>query len=238
MVIKKKVLATLALALLLSGPATYANASVERSGTEAVDDALDLYWGKTQVMTALQRRNNPRDFRHEFTIYSGVLPNEGFFSFYPVGGRYNFFFLEDYGVEAWGAYMLKANSELKTFLQTTFSSAVLGDVPSTIEFMAGLDFVWTPIHGKFAIFASKLTHFDVYLAIGPTFFGTKAFIDGVETQEMKIGGHLGIGIRLFLTDFLALRLGYHQHFYGATGGASSTPAEFNMGVSFWTPADE
>jgi len=235
--------ALLAGLLLSAAPAmaqpSPANAQADEPlDTRAVDDRLDLYWGQQREILPLQRRNHAHEMRHEFTLFSGVVPNERFFSFYPIGLRYDFFFDNDYAVEVWGAYLIQASSELNSFLSTEFNEAVMGDIPPQMQFMTGVSFVWSPLHGKFAAFSSKLTHFDVYLVTGLTILGTREFNDGAESSAVSAGGHLGLGFRVQFLEWMAAKFEYRQHFYPATGGATATPAEFNFGISFWTPGGE
>ena len=55
---------------------------------------------------------------------------------------------------------------------------------------------------------------------------------------VNAGAHLGIGFRVQFLDWMAAKFEYRQHFYGAQGGATSTPTELNFGLSFWTPGGE
>jgi outer membrane beta-barrel protein len=209
--------------------------------TEAVDEALDLYWGKQREITPLERRNHSHASRHEFTLFSGIIPNERFFSFYPVGLRYDLFFHNDFALEVSGAYMIPSPSALNTFFDDNSRQLgdVLGEVNSgALVFLSGLSFVWSPIHGKFAAFTAKLTHFDVYVAAGVTVLGANEIEDGQESLTVTAGGHIGFGFRVQFVEWMAAKFEYRQHFYDATGDATNTPAEFNFGISFWTPGGD
>ncbi len=232
----------LAFAVPALGGTAHAQAPPADSGqgldTGAVDNALERYWGKKQEVPALKRRKVRKAWRHEFSIYSGVIPNERLFSLYPIGGRYNLYFHENYGVEVSGAYLIRVDGELKDFLDANFGPAVIGDIPPTPQWNMTLDFVWTPIHGKFEAFTEKLTHFDVNITAGLTILGTSGEENGKDVTHVEPGGNIGLGMRLTLLEFLAVRLDYRQHFYAAKGGATSTPAELTFGVSFWTPQSD
>ena len=246
----------LAAVLLLSAPVSAQSpASTDVPlDTSAVDDALELYWGQQQKDTAVERRNHPRELRHEFTIYSGIVPNERLHVFYPLGARYNLFFTDDLGMEVFGSYMLKAESEIYDFYLTNpdMDKTLLGaqdELPPELLFMTGASFVWSPVHGKFAAFGAKLTHFDFFLSVGFTLLGTtqlessaaagSAADENVDsTLVANPGGHVGVGIRIQFLEWFAARLEYRQHFYGAIRDATPAPAEFNLGFSFWTPGGE
>lgn len=206
--------------------------------TKPVDDALERYWGEKQEVPALKRRKHKKSWRHEFSIYSGVVPNERLFSLYPIGARYNLYFHENYGVEVSGAYLIRVDSELKNFLDGNFGPAVIGDIPPTPQWNMTIDFVWTPIHGKFEAFTEKLTHFDVNIVAGLSILGTDGQELGKSVSYVEPGANIGLGMRITLLEFMAVRLDYRQHFYAAKGGATSTPAELTFGVSFWTPQSD
>ena len=217
--------------------------------TTAVDEALDLYWGQQRKITPLERRNHDHAWRHEFTLYGGIVPNERFFSFYPLGARYDLFFHNDFAAELWGAYLIGTPSALNEFYNdnATLGETALGTLPPELTFMGGASLIWSPIHGKFALFSSKLTHFDVYLATGLTILGTTSEERCTNPNDadtcsggdaITAGGHIGFGFRVQFLEWMAAKIEYRQHFYGATEGATTAPAEFNFGISFWTPGGE
>ncbi|MGB0589064.1 MAG: outer membrane beta-barrel domain-containing protein [Myxococcota bacterium] len=248
-------MALLAVVMLAGAPA-FAQAPSSADApmdTSAVDDALDLYWGQQQSDTAVERRNHPRALRHEMSVYTGIIPNERFHVFYPLGARYNLFFSDDIGMELWGAYTFKVASEIYTFYleDEGMDATLLGaqsELPPELLFMTGASFVWSPIHGKFAAFGSKLTHFDFFIAAGFTLLGTtqiesNASADSLTSNSTTTltanpGGHIGLGLRLQFLDWFAARIEYRQHFYEAILDATPAPAEFNIGFSFWTPGGE
>jgi outer membrane beta-barrel protein len=242
--------------VMLAGPPASAQASTSADApmdTSAVDEALDLYWGQQQKDTAIERRNHPRTLRHELTIYSGIIPNERLHVFYPLGARYNLFFTDDFGMELWGAYTFKVASEIYAFYleDEGMDPTLLGaqsELPPELLFMTGASFVWSPVHGKFAAFGAKLTHFDFYISAGFTMLGTTQIesnasastLNNASTTTLTAnpGGHVGLGLRLQFLDWFAARLEYRQHFYAAVKDATPAPAEFNIGFSFWTPGGE
>ena len=234
------------LAFLLSLPAANAFAAdPEPAGdsavteTKALDERLEKYWGtEMREIEVLQKRLHRKEGRHEFSLYFGVIPNDEFYSYYPIGARYDYFFAEDFGLELWGSYLIRVESGLETFLEANFNKSLLVDVPQSLQWLAGANFIWSPIHGKIGIFAEKLAHFDAHLAFGVGAIGTTVRQLGEEQGKVDIAGNLGIGLRFFMTDDIALRFDYRQFFYPAEGGGLTHPAELTLAVSFWTAAPE
>jgi len=207
--------------------------------TPALDDRLLKYWGtEMREIETLQKRLFRKDSRHEFSLYFGVIPNDEFFSYYPIGGRWNYFFAEDFGIEVWGSYLIRVKSELEEFLESNFNESLLVDIPQSLQWLAGANFLWSPVHGKLGMFADKLAHFDAHLAFGVGAVGTTVRELGDEKGKVDIAGNIGIGLRFYITRDIALRFDYRQFFYPAEGGGLSHPAELTLAISFWTSAPE
>ncbi len=236
---------TAAMTTVAGAPAAHAAEGDPMEDTRKLDEALKKYWGnEMREVDALQKRLYRKDQRWEFELYTGVIPNDEFFSYYPLGGRVDYFFAEDFGLEVWGSYLIRVASDLESFLEDNFNESLIVDVPESLQWLAGVNFLWSPVHGKLGIFTDTLGHFDVHLAFGAGVIGTT--VRQLEKEESRIvpAGNVGVGMRFFLTESIALRFDYRQFFYAAaqldngTGGGLSHPAELTLGVSFMTAAPE
>ena len=235
-ILKKVVAATVCMTLLIPGVAAAAEDVPE--DTSALDDALELHWAKKREVKIIQKRLFMKDSRHEFTIFSGVIPNDEFFSYFPIGGRYDYYFQEDFALEIFGSYLVQVNSELQDFLEETSLEQIFVEIPQALEWLAGASILWSPLHGKFGAFTTKLVHFDVYLAFGAGIIGTKVVDADTREESSKFdpSANIGLGVRLYLTDLVSLRFDYRQYFYPAETGGLAYPAEITLGVSFFTAA--
>jgi outer membrane beta-barrel protein len=72
-------------------------------------------------------------------------------------------------------------------------------------FLVFTDLVWSPVHGKFRLFADSIVHFDLYGVAGV----------GVIDNSTSFGaaGQLGLGARVWLSPSWALRLDVRDHLY-------------------------
>ena len=52
----------------------------------------DLYWADKRKIDAIQKRNFLKESRHEFTLHTGIVPNDEFYTYIAMGGRYTYFF--------------------------------------------------------------------------------------------------------------------------------------------------
>ena len=227
---------SVALILVMAAPA--AHAEDIPTDTSVVDTELDMYWAKNRELRTIQKKLYLKDKRHEFTLFGGVIPNDDFFSYVPMGARWNYYFTEDLGAEVWGEYVLANETDLKNFLQENTLYAILVEIPQTLEWMAGASLLWSPFHGKFALFTTKLVHFDFHVAFGAGVIGTNIIDEATKETDTKVdpSGSVGLGIRMFIDDMFAVRLDYRQYFYPADTGGIAHPAEMTLGVSMWTSA--
>jgi outer membrane beta-barrel protein len=208
-----------------------------------LDEDLDKYWGERREIRTIQKRLFLKDTRHEFTVYSGVIPNDDFKVYFPLGGRYDYYFSEDIALEIAGAYVFNTETKLRDFLVSEFEGGGGVDaqifLTETLQWYAAADVKWSPFHGKIGLFTNKLFHFDFNIAAGVGVVGTEVDPPGANdpnTTEYKIAGNVGAGAAAYILDWMAIRLDYRHFFYEFHGGGLSYPAEITLGVAFFTAA--
>ncbi len=240
----KWLLLAISMAVVLgAGPALAAEPADDvPQDTSALDERLIEYWGtELREIETLQKRLFRKEDRHEFGIYFGVIPNDEFYSYYPLGLRWDYFFAEDFGVEVGGSYLIRVESELESFLEDNFNESLLVDIPQSLQWLASANFLWSPVHGKIGMFSDKLTHFDAHLAFGVGAIGTTVRQLGEEVSKVDISGNVGLGLRFYLTEDIAMRFDYRQYFYPAdpeSGGGLAHPVELTLTFSLWTAAPQ
>ncbi len=214
------------------------------SAEDPLEHEFDLYWGEQRDITNIHKRLFQKDGRHEISIFGGVIPNDDFFVYYPVGLKYDYYFSEDFALEVSGAYLIGVNSELEDFIETTLAPGSYEvNLPQALEWKAGAGVMWTPVYGKFGAFATKLAHFDFGIALGIDVLGTKVAKTGAtvtEQSRIDVGGNVGATVRFFVWDFIAIRLDYRHTFYNGRNAEDesrglSHAAEITLGLGFWTP---
>lgn len=208
-----------------------------------LDNELDKYWGERREIRTIQKRLFLKDTRHEFTVFSGVIPNDDFKVYFPLGGRYDYYFSEDIAMELSGAYAFNTQTKLRDFLVSEFEQGGGVDaqifLTETLLWYASLDGKWSPFHGKIGLFTTKLFHFDFNIAAGVGVVSTEFDAPGANTPPetmYKIAGNVGAGAAGYVNDWLGIRLDYRHFFYEFEGGGLSYPAEITLGVAFYTSA--
>lgn len=217
-----------------AAPATAPATSSDEVGTGTVDGDLDLYWGAKRDVSVVQKRLFTKDGRYEFTLFGGVIPNDPFLTYIPVGGRFNYYFLESISLEVAGSWTgLQSDSELAAFLKNERQINAQVDLLDIQQWRANAGVVWSPFYGKLALLQRKLGHFDMSLMGGFGALGVqspKADRTGFE-NNIKPEGVLGAGMRFFLSDRFSLRVDFRQGIFQKIGGGVSTPSEITLGVS-------
>lgn len=205
-----------------------------------LDRYLDKYWGKTRDVEVVEKRLYEKSGRHEFGLFFGMIPNDEFLLYYPLGVRYDFFIVDSFAVELFGTYVLSNKSDLAGFLSDEtdgFGIDVDSGIPEIIEWNAGLAGVWSPLHGKIGIFTEKLFHFDWHLAAGVAGLGTSVrpkLTEGDRTSRTAFGGLIGTGLRIYVAEQGALNLNYRNFIYTRDDGVMAFPAELTFGAAFFT----
>jgi len=204
---RRPLAAALAAALLLLAPAA------ARAGNKA-----DAFEGKIRPVSG---QLYGKAGRFELTP-SGLLSlNDAFFTKYFGGLKATWHFSEFLSVS--GEYATGAAARTGSAVVCPAnqgcrpaSTAELYQVPGRITSLASLEGAWTPVYGKLNVFAEKVAHFDLGLFAGVDLVGHEAVqaagaADDLVAAGQKpptksaLGGHVGLGVRLFLGDAVALR---------------------------------
>ena len=210
----------------------------EELGEGSVDADLELYWGGRRDVAVVQKRLFTKDGRAEVSLFSGIIPNDPFLTYIPVGGRFNYYFVESIALEVAGAFVgdaLQVDSELTEFLKNNKSIDANVDLLDIQIWRAGASVVWSPFYGKLALLQRKLSHFDINVAAGFGVVQTDSPNEdrtGVESKY-KAEGIVGGGLKVFLTPDFSLRVDFRQFIFQKIGGGVSTPSEVTLGVSFF-----
>ncbi|MCA9562689.1 MAG: outer membrane beta-barrel domain-containing protein, partial [Myxococcales bacterium] len=209
---------------------TFASAQDDEAQvTGPLADELQDFWGEQRGTIVLQRRLYEKDGRHQITIWGGVIPNNPFLDYYPIGLRYGFYLLESLAIEVDGSYIgetFRSESDLSVFLE---ERGVNVDLLDLTQWRAHFGLNWSPFYGKLAFLGLKLVHFDLNLFAG---FGVVQIenitVDRLGTEtEIRPEGSLGAGFNFYINDTFSIRFDYRQYLSEKTGGGVSNPSEIS-----------
>jgi len=198
-----------------------------------------MYWAGLREVYTVQKRVFQKQGRFALTGYAGLIPNNAFEQYFPVGLRLNYFVLENIGLELASSYAFKASTGLQDLLSEPLpglaaQSILVGDTQIS---HTNFGIVWSPFYGKTAFYNSILNYFDVYLFAGAGLVITETVPDfNAEAEsEFKPEGALGAGIAFYLGEHAAIRIDYRQFIFAKVEGVGgvATPSEVSAGFSWF-----
>ena len=148
----------------------------------------------------VQRRQY--QLKHELTVSAGFLPLDAFYKALTVNVGYTYHFNPHF---AWrvarGTFSKPFSTGLRKEIEGQYGLQVT-DFPE-VHWIVGSDLVWNALYGKAAFMNSALLHGGLYLSAGADLVVTQATL----APGVAVGG----GLRLFVTDWMSLRLEVLDH---------------------------
>jgi outer membrane beta-barrel protein len=220
-----------------SAETSSASDSGEQSGPEPeVDPDADNYWSKVREVYTVQKRPFEKVNRLSVTLYGGLIPNNIFERYYPVGLRLNYFILENIGLELAGSY---------AFTQKTPVNDVAGEssginandirIGDSQVSHSNFGIVWSPFYGKSALYDEDIGYFDLFVmgGVGLAVTQTRQQINQPPETTAKTEGVLGAGLAWYFPDHAAVRLDYRQFVFQKVTGGVANPSEVSLGATWF-----
>lgn len=198
-------------------------------------------FGAGRAIKTIQRRLFAKFGRLEFSLSSGIIPNDPFIFYIPTGLRVGYHFNEALALELSGGYLgegLRAESNLRDQLKvqkvdrTRISNIKLLDQQVV---RTDLAIMWSPIFGKVAVMNNGLVHFDFNIVGGAGYLLTESENELLETEYgHTVEGVVGGGFKFYFLERLAVRADFRQYIYGKQEGGVANPSEISLGFSVFT----
>lgn len=222
-----------------------ANAMAQTDSTKPLEVKKDgeklspddpMYWATVRGIQTIQKREILKDGRLAVTAYAGLIPNNIFEQYFPVGARLNYYLLESLSVELSGSYAIGSETDLRKYVQDdqgiNASGVLLGDVQ-----IAHVTFgvTYSLLFGKTAWRNKTVQYFDVYVFGGAGVVIKETTSDFGREPETSgdVEGALGLGVQYFLNNDMALRLDYRQFIFPKVTGGVANPSEISLGFSYF-----
>jgi outer membrane beta-barrel protein len=216
-----------------AAPAPAAEAAKGPAVSES-DETME--WAKRRGVETVQKRSVQKVDRLAITAYTGMIPNNIFEKYYPVGLRLDYYILENIGVELSGAYAFAADTGLIDELSDPQGSGATGVLLGDTQ-LAHFNFgvTWSPVFGKTTFLNGAINYFDMYLFAG---FGllvkqTESDFNAEPSTGVAPEGALGAGLMFFLSNDWAVRADYRQFVFQKVTGGVANPSEVSLGVSYF-----
>lgn len=188
---------------------------------DAVPPGSRLDWAARREIRVIQKRAMLKEGRHGISIFTGVVPNDDFFTYVALGLGYRYYFSEDFALHIRGTYTPPVKTGLQPLLEKSRADEPPGlglivRLPQTLlgYGLAGVD--WNLLHGKLGFFSTRLIEFDFALNFGVGMVLTQIIDQGKESQPVNVfdpAGNVGATLQIYLSDRFALGLDYTQLFY-------------------------
>jgi len=199
------------------------------------------YWAKVRNIQTVQKRQFQKVNRFAATVYGGVIPNNIFEQYFPLGVRLNYFILENIGVELAGSRSFESSTSLRGVLEEPDGiNADSIKVADSQVWHTNFGILWSPTYGKAAFYDDAIGYFDMYLFGGAGMAVTKTpeFAGQPEEDEPlnpKVEGVLGFGLAWYLNQNLAVRGDFRQFLFRKNEdvGGVANPSEISLGASWF-----
>jgi outer membrane beta-barrel protein len=154
-----------------------------------------------------------KKYRLELAPFAGITLNDPLIRHYSFGADMNFYVTDVLSVGLEGQYFIKELSERESLVGLQY---YLVPTLNKLKFHYALALGYVPGYGKFGLFNKWIVHWDLTFALGvgrnrteiiPRAFGDKSFTND------NIVGHVGLGVRLFVLDWLTLSATFRDYMY-------------------------
>lgn len=172
------------------------------------------------AVQVVQRRQF--QLKHELTVSAGFLPLDAFYKAITGNVAYTYHFSQNF---AWriarGTFSQPFSTGLRKQIQEQYKLQVT-DFPE-VHWMLGSDLVWNALYGKMAFMNSALLHGGLYFFVG----GDLVLTQNGAGPGIAAGG----GLRLFVTDWLSVRIEALDHFVIAKSPFNVVDLQIAMAVN-------
>ena len=220
----------------------------------AAQSKSDAFAGKIPPVSGQLFRTTGRV---ELTLGAALSLNDAFFTKYFGSAKVTYHLNEFWSVGAYasgGATSPTNSAVLCTSSEgcSNAGEALLRQVPGRISAIVGLEGAWTPVYGKLNVLAEQVGHFDLSILAGPDLIFHDEVLSaqdaaimeasgGSPASQTAIGGHFGLGARLFLAQWCALRLEVKDYVYAVDVPNNGSGSDWQnqlfteLGFSFFLP---
>jgi outer membrane beta-barrel protein len=172
-------------------------------GAQCIDEAIRDELNARRKYRGVQKRLFQKAGRHELSAMGGLYAADLLSSSYLLQGAYSYHFTEDLGLEASFAYTRAESDLVRIVEEDTSFTALRLDTPVYI-YQGHL--LWSFAYGKLRWFNGSISRFDFHLALGG------GVTDNQTAEGLMLSG--GLGMKLYMTQWLALRLDLRDQVMG------------------------
>lgn len=200
------------------------------------------YWSEVRKIQTVQKRQFQKVGRFAVSVYGGMIPNNIFEQYFPVGVRLNYYILENLGLELAGSYAFSSQTAVEGVLKEGGQGIGASGLRLAGIQIAHSNFglVWSPFYGKVSFYDETIGYFDMYLFGGAGVVLTKAETQFNQprsqiTPSVKPEGVMGAGLAFYFLNNASIRLDFRQFAFQKTKGVQgvANPSEVSLGLGWF-----
>jgi outer membrane beta-barrel protein len=181
----------------------------------------------------IQHRMFQKKNRHELGFSFGILYDNPFVFYEMLPVHYTYHFRESVAFEGTATF---AFGQEKGLVESLRQPPIGADVKveRIKRFYTG-NFLWSPIYGKFNIFASKIFHFDFFLTTGFGYMQNKVTVENTNTNHFTF--NVGAGIKFYLNEWFIVRVDFKNFTWkeGEPFNDTTNSRLLSVGCGFFFP---
>ena len=182
----------------------------------------DSAWAESDAIVVIQRQAYERGGRWNLSVFGGLVPNDPFEVYLPVGLRLGLFLNESFEVQLSGSY-LDALSVDRDVRDRVASSVQLSDHQvARVQWSAG----WTLLSAKGRWMGAEMRYLRAHLLGG---FGVVFARGRSDAVDPRPEGLFGLGVETHLSDTTSLRVEARQGVFQRADGGALLPMEISVG---------
>ena len=169
----------------------------------------------------------------ELTLFIGILPLDAFYKGLSGQISYTYHFSDSIGWRI-GRFLYSYNIATSLQNQLVQDFGVNPTAFPQTNWIAGSDFMWTPIYGKFAWLNNSVAHFEIYGLLGLSVANQKVSSQvnaGTTSTSFLPGFDFGVGWRFYITKSISLPLEVVDNVLFGNGGVQNILV-VQLGVAF------
>lgn len=196
---------------------------------------------------AIRNRFMLRGGRFEAAPGIGFTLNDAFQRTAMVGVQLNYHVSDSLAIGIAGYYGIPFNTDLADRIEQSRPERAKAGAFSTVGLIASAELIYTPIIGKFALFGRSVFNYDLHVLIGA---GGVQTAGDTDLEGFNLAPVVGIGLRTFLKDNVAVNVQVRDYLYSASlnavpnddGQAAATDSSFTnnfaitIGAGFFFPS--
>lgn len=189
-------------------------AAEEGRASQDGDAPLNVQLPLEKRAKVVQKKLFPKENKWEINLFFGVNPADSFTLGIIQGLRVGYHIHEYFGVQVIGGYMQSFDRDST---KTLTGSATQGGLEidkdfiqnAQLQWMAGADFVFYPVYGKFALMSDVIVHYDAGIYVG-------AAAIGMVNGDIGPAPDIGLMGNMYINKWLSVRADFMYYALIAT----------------------